>query len=60
MQWLSTGDPTDDQKEDKDDPLDLSQLGTGAGEDQGDVEAPVTSGSDPSSWDPINIDQIPE
>ena len=59
MPWLSTGDSTDDQKkDDKDDPLDLSQLGTGDG--LGDVDAPVTSGSDPSSWDPINIDQIPE
>jgi len=32
-------------------------LGTGDG--AGDVDAPVTSGSDPSSWDPIGIDEIP-
>jgi hypothetical protein len=44
-------------KKDKDkDLFDLSMLGN---VDGGDVDAPVTSGSDPSSWDPIGIDQIP-
>jgi len=27
----------------------------GGGDADNDVEAPVTSGSDPSSWDPIDI-----
>jgi hypothetical protein len=25
----------------------------------GDVDAPVTSGSDPNSWDPIDVSQTP-
>jgi hypothetical protein len=45
------GDDDDDQD---DDILDLSQLGGGQGQD--DVESGVTSGADPSSWDPIDID----
>jgi hypothetical protein len=44
--WLSA----DDQDDDDDDVIDLSLLA-----DDDDIEAPVTSGSDPSSWDPIEI-----
>jgi hypothetical protein len=57
--WLSNGDSgSDDERKKKDkDLFDLSMLGTDAG--NSDVDAPVTSGSDPSSWDPIGIDRIP-
>ncbi|MGE5564265.1 MAG: hypothetical protein ACM3ZV_13310 [Bacillota bacterium] len=52
MTWVSGGVFGDEKEEPSDDDiLDLSQLGSGD-----DVEAPVTSGSDPSSWDPIDID----
>ena len=55
--WLD-GDPgAGDQEKDKDKDdvlVDTSELGQGDGSDT--VESPVTSGADPSSWDPINID----
>ena len=57
--WLD-GDPNaDDQgeKKDKDDVIDVSELGNGNGD--GTVDSPVTSGADPSSWDPINVDGTP-
>lgn len=60
MPWLSSdsGNSDDEKNKKKDEDLfDLSMLG--GSDDQGDVDAPVTSGSDPSSWDPIGIDQIP-
>ena len=53
--WLSTGsDGSDQDKKDGngDDIVDLSLLGD---DGHGPVDSPVTSGSDPSSWDPINI-----
>jgi hypothetical protein len=56
--WLSDGASSDDRKKKGDDDIiDLSLLG--GSDDQGDLDSPVTSGSDPSSWDPIDIDQIP-
>jgi hypothetical protein len=57
--WLSDGTSSDDQKKKKheDDLIDLSLLR--GNDDEGDLDSPVTSGSDPASWDPIDIDQIP-
>ena len=58
MLWLDGGPSADDQaKEDDDDVIDVSELGDG--NQDGNVDSPVTSGSDPSSWDPINIDGNP-
>jgi hypothetical protein len=55
--WLDDGTDADDQDdEDDDDVVDLADLD---GSNDGDVDAPVTSGSDPNSWDPINVDQTP-
>jgi hypothetical protein len=58
--WLDADAGADDQDQDGDDDdeaIDLSGL-----DDEnpdGDVDAPVTSGSDPTSWDPIDIVQNP-
>jgi len=51
--WLN-GFGDDQGDEDDDDVVDVSQLGNGDGDD-----APVTSGAEPTSWDPINVDGNP-
>ena len=49
--WLDQPDQDDDDDDD-DELVDLSQLG----DDEGDVDSGVTSGADPSGWDPIDVD----
>jgi hypothetical protein len=57
--WLDSGSGADDQKkqEDDNDLIDVSELGDSNQDST--VDSPVTSGSDPSSWDPIAIDGNP-
>ena len=59
--WLNgVAKVTDDSKEDRKDVdvvIDVSELSGGADDDL--VEAGVTSGSDSSAWDPINVDSKP-
>jgi hypothetical protein len=58
--WLSDGTAGDDQKKKKGEDDIITDLSLLRGsDDQTDVDSPVTSGSDPASWDPIDIDQIP-
>jgi hypothetical protein len=51
--WLYGDEDADDQDDD-DDVVDLSEL---FGDDV--IDGGVTSGADPSSWDPIDIDKKP-
>jgi len=44
----------DEQRDDVDVVLDVSELSASGGDDL--VDAGVTSGSDSSGWDPINVD----
>jgi hypothetical protein len=46
-----------DDREDVDAVIDISELSDGTGDDV--VDAGVTSGSDASSWDPINVNPNP-
>jgi len=54
VQWIFGNPPVEDEGDD-DDVVDVSQLGNGDDE----VDSGVTSGADPSSWDPINIERKP-
>jgi hypothetical protein len=54
--WLGSDQSSDEDDEDGDDD-DIVELLDLDGDS--DVDAPVTSGSDPNSWDPIDVDQIP-
>jgi hypothetical protein len=54
--WGDLGQGNDDEQKDEDEEgIDVSQLGES---DNGDntVDSGVTSGADPSSWDPIDIE----
>jgi len=56
--WLDgdeAGDENDNEDED-DDVVELSDLDGSSGDE---LDAPITSGSDPSSWSPIEVDQKP-
>jgi hypothetical protein len=48
----------DDQDEDDEELVDLSQLGNEDSDDNT-VDSGVTSGADPSGWDPIDVDGNP-
>ena len=54
MPWLYGDEEADDQDDDED-VVDLSELFG----DNGSVDDGVTSGADPTSWDPINVDGPP-
>jgi hypothetical protein len=56
---LDQGEDDDEKKKDKErkGSVDLSQLGDSEGSET--VESGVTSGADPSSWDPIDINGNP-
>jgi hypothetical protein len=62
VQWLYGDVGADDQEKEKkdedEDVLDETQLGGDENSD-GTVESGVTSGADPSDWDPIDIDAKP-
>ena len=47
-------DKDDDKKKSDEDVLDLSQLALG--DDLTEIDTGVTSGADPSDWDPISVD----
>jgi len=53
--WLGSGSDDDDQDED-DEGIDESAL---LGDDGIIIDTGVTSGSDPTAWDPIGIDRRP-
>ncbi|MEO6224778.1 MAG: hypothetical protein ABIO80_02855 [Sphingomicrobium sp.] len=52
MFWLGLG-PNGGDQDDEDGVIEV------ADSDDGDVDAPVTSGSDPTNWDPIDVSTTP-
>jgi len=54
--WLQTGESDDQSDDDDQDVVDTSSL---YGDDTI-IESGVTSGADPSAWDPIGIDRRPD
>ena len=58
MEWLwgdiGLGDDDKKQGEDEDEEVDVSDLG--GSDTDNTVDSGVTSGADPSSWDPIDIE----
>ena len=58
MFWLDQPDQDDQDDDDDDELIELAQLG-GADENGNTVDSGVTSGADPSGWDPINVDGNP-
>jgi hypothetical protein len=56
--WINGDEEGDNQDDDDDDDQIIDESGL-FGSDDGSVEDGVTSGADPTSWDPINIDGNP-
>ncbi|HEX2803325.1 MAG TPA: hypothetical protein VHN55_05000, partial [Sphingomicrobium sp.] len=54
--WLDDGVGTDDQEDEEDEVIDVSGLFG----DSDLIDAGVTSGADPTAWDPIGIDRRPD